>query len=347
MKDKKSLVVLKSPQEQIQRIPVDSVRETVVSLRASYDKEELDSLGDSLEEQGQLQFIIVKQVSVGVFELIIGSRRLRAAKAKNKSEIAAFVVNDVMPVQMILMALAENLHRTNMTPFEEATAFLRLMTEFELSYEEISRGINKPEGYVRGRLQLLSMPDAVINMVADQTLQAGSVRSLARLPTGTAQIRIARFAVKHGLNLSEIATKVQEELDEAPIHRKRREMTPIKLKAKITQWTHFLKRVTKVMSIGSMNSEERKSVASALVNVENEIRSLRESITSSGILMIPHRSTSLPEGYNHGEQWTTNEIRLINSKDRPSDNALAKQLGRSIAAIRSMRSVTSEKRQEA
>lgn len=341
-------VSLTSLTEQTRRIPIDNIRESLVTLRIEYDEEKLKELGDSLVDRGQLQTIVVQPGDDNNFDLVIGSRRLRAARLKGLSGIAAYVIEKRSPVELLFIALAENLHRADLNPFEEAQGFLRLMKEYELPVKDIAKGVNKPESYVRGRLQLLSMPEEVVTMVSDQTLPINIVRTLARLPTGEDQVRLARAAVKHHLTQSELSTQVRQELEEpVRVQRESYELTPVKVQARVGEFVAFLQKVPRRMKMRRMNASEKQAVLTSLQALEDEVRSLRETVRgASTAIALPlplnvTRDHTTPS--NHGQEWTTRDIRRINSPRRPSDEELAVEIGRSVGAIKVMRSLTREK----
>lgn len=334
--------------KQMPRIPVDKIRENVVTLRTEYESESLSQLGDSMEDKGQLQPIIVQPGEDDWFDLVIGSRRLRAAKAKGHRDVVAYVIDKREPVELLFIALAENLHRRDLNPFEEAQGFLRLMKEFNLELKAIAKGVNKPEDYVRGRLQLLSMPEEVVEMVAEQKLPINSVRTLARLPTGEDQVRVARTAVKHHLSQSELQAQVRQELAEPPRkERESHELTSVKLQARVGEFVTFLQKVPRRINLRRMNASEKQAVLKSLEMLGDEVRALKDIVKNASpatsSLAYPNLTRSHKDPNNHGEQWTSRDIRRINSPRRPSDEELSVELGRTVMAIRVMRAQTSEK----
>lgn len=333
--------------QQMPRVPVDRIRENVVTLRTEYEPESLGELGDSMDDKGQLQPVIVQASDdEDWFDLVIGSRRLRAARAKGHSDIVAYVIDKRDPVELLFIALAENLHRQDLNPFEEAQGFLRLMKEFGLDLKAIAKGVHKPETYVRNRIQLLSMPEEVVELVADKKLPINSVQTLARLPTGEDQVRLARTAVTHRLLQSELQTQVRQELSEPPrADRESHELTSVKLSARVGEFTTFLQKVPRRLSLRRMNATEKQSVLKSLEALESEVRMLRETIKNSTTTASAYPFVTRVHGdpNNHGQEWTTRDIRRINAARRPSDEELATELGRTVGAIRAMRAQTMNK----
>ena len=330
--------------EQIQRIPLHLIRESVVTLRANYDEASLAELGESLVEQGQLQTIVVQPGGGGpeTFDLVIGSRRLRAAKHKGMPDIAAFVIEPRSPVQVLFIALAENLHRADLNPFEEAQVFLRLMKEYELNTGEIAKGIDKPEGYVRGRLQLLSMPEEVITHVSEGRLGAQHVRPLARLPSGEDQVAFAELAIANNLTEPELRREIAREMNE-PTRRSPRspnELTAVKVRARFGDFTEWLGRVPRRMNLRRLNAQERRIVFMAIQSLDAQMRTFKEAlqgIEGSSATFAAALQKKPADPKNHRDQWTTGDLKRIVATDRPSDEELSVQLGRSVDAIRTMR----------
>lgn len=343
---KSRLVQLSALTDSVSQVPVSKIRESIVTLRTEYAEEQLEELSCSLVDQGQLQPIVVQLAENGDYELVIGSRRLRAAKRKGQSGIAAYVIEKRSPVQLLFIALAENLHRADLNPFEEAHGFLRLMKEFGVSLPEVSRGVNKPEAYVRSRLQLLSMPEPVVQMIADKVIPFNSVRVLARLPTGEDQVRFAKMVAQNHLSVSELGDRVQKELNEPTASiRKTYEFTSIKLSARISSATKFIQKIPRRMKVHQLNAREREQVSKDLAVLEGAVRKLREMIQTNSVLTIPRDGKACSdedEIQNHRQEWTVAEIKRITSPNRPSDERLSQELGRTVAAIRIMRSKASE-----
>jgi ParB family chromosome partitioning protein len=326
-----------SAQAKVVGIRIEKIRESIVTLRTEYDPEKLGELSDSIDKQGQLQMIVVQETDGGFYELIIGSRRLRAAKLKGYDEIMAAVIDQQTPSEMLILALAENLHRADLNPFEEARAFLRLMKEYGLEAQVIATRINKPDAYVRGRLQLLSMPEKVIAMVSSGKLPLNQIRSLVRLTDGDSQVRLAELAVKNRLNQGELNAAVSKELRSPAIRRvSRNTLTPLKVTAKVNQFLEFLRTVPKVMEMDSMNAVERRELLCSLRLLGAEAGTVQNSVLSRSVSAVYR-----PAPNNQGSEWTTGDLQAIVDPKRPSDEVLARQLGRSVAAIRSMRSSVS------
>ncbi|MBI4088250.1 ParB/RepB/Spo0J family partition protein [Candidatus Kaiserbacteria bacterium] len=329
------------------RIPIDKIRENVVTLRTEYDPDSLEELGNSFGERGRKQWqpIIVQPGDGDWFDLVIGSRRFRAAKRKGLPDVGGYLIDKQTPVELLFIALAENLHRVDLNPFEEAQAFLRLMKEHGLDMNAVAVGVNKKPAYIRQRLQLLSMPEDVKTLVAERHLGVQHVPILARIPGGEDQTRLAVSAVHDRLTPSELRSIVARELDE-PVRTEHvsREMTVVKLQARLGEFTAFLQKTHRRINLRRVNAVEKQAILASLQRLEDEVRALRASVAG----IEANSSVSIPahvvdKRRNHGQEWPTRDIRRINSPHRPSDEELGVELGRTPGAIRAMRAKTTEK----
>tara|TARA_B100000745_G_scaffold298646_1_gene247750 strand:+ start:13935 stop:14975 length:1041 start_codon:yes stop_codon:yes gene_type:complete len=334
------------------RIPLNAIQEKVVLLRTEYKEDPLSELSDSLTGEGLLQPIIVAPCGDSMYELIIGSRRVRSAKKAGCKDIPALVVEEQSPLNYLLMALAENLHREDLTPFEEAHAFLRLMKDYGLGVQETAKKVGKTESYVRTRMELLSMPEGVQSLIAEKGLGLQFVGLLAQLPSGEDQFHYAAKAVNERLTIKELRSVITQDAvlpSEKAVRGSR--MSAEKVRVKILTVVEWLKKVPKKTVIKQMNTDERAAIAAALHEMDVELRTLRNlfllkgSDSSSGDSFREGNFQEDPR--NHNAEWSSRDIEAITNSDRPSDESLSKQLGRSVAAIRSMRAKAAEPKKTA
>lgn len=327
-------------------IPVDRIRESPVTLRTEYDEESLIELGHSLKNEEQLQAILVQPSDEdGFYDLIIGSRRTRAARLAQLPTVFARVTTRRAPVELLLLALSENLHREDLNPFEEAQAFMHLQRDFGLPLHEVARRINKGEQYIRTRLELLSMPEEVKTMVASSELGLHFIKSLARLPNGPDQVRLARDVVQNRLTGSELTSLVRRERDEPVRSHDSHELTPRKARVRLDEFTQWLKKVPRKLKLDQMNRDEQDQLIKSLQDLESEARLVRSVI--AGMQTPVHhthasgfsKSSNVLDPRNHDEVWPVGDTKKIMAANRPSDEVLARQLGRTVAAIKSHRSL--------
>lgn len=323
-------------------LPLDSIQEEVVQLRTVYDDESLSELASSYDEQGVIQPIVVAPAGGEHYELIIGSRRLRAARLRQDPGIPAIIVEQRSPLNYLLMALAENLQREDLNPFEEAGAFLRLLKDYGLSMKEISERTSKSENYVRRRMMLVSLPEVVQQLVAEKKLGLNYVDPLARLPSGEAQVFYAEKAVTHRLTTGELQAMIDRDSDAVEAHGSVKTLSAEKIRIRIEMFSRYIRRVSANKALtSSLNSAERAAIAKAIQGVEAELRTARSVFAdwakSSDVrAALPDSNvTEVPD--NHGEEWSLRHVEKITADDRPSDEVLSVELGRTVGAIRAMR----------
>lgn len=184
--------------------------------RDVFDEDDLEELSASIAEVGLLQPIVVRPAPEGSdkpYELIMGERRLRASGLAGLTEIPA-VIRNTEDADMLRDALLENLHRANLNPLEEASAYQQLLDDFGITQEELARRIARSRPQISNTLRLLKLPAQVQRRVAAGVLSAGHARALLGLPDGAAMERLAQRIVAEGLSVR--ATEEIVALGEAP-----------------------------------------------------------------------------------------------------------------------------------
>ncbi|MBX4198169.1 ParB/RepB/Spo0J family partition protein [Candidatus Parcubacteria bacterium] len=188
------------------------------NTRAHYDTEALDGLVESTSAVGQIYPVVLRPINDTKYELVIGTRRLRAAEMRRLERIPAFIIDkDVDDKDMVILALSENLHRQDLTPFEEAKAILRLCKDFNMEPKQVAKRIGKPVNFVTGRLKILALPEKVQTMLCeDHGLNFSHVEVLGALKKPRDQIRYAKMAVKGKFTREDLTTVVHEKFGPQP-----------------------------------------------------------------------------------------------------------------------------------
>ncbi len=162
-------------------------------------KENLDELVASVKAKGGRQPGLVRRRRDG-YELVIGERRLRAAKKVGLDTIPA-VVRQVSDAEMLELALVENIQRRDLNPVEEAFAYKKLAEEFNLTHEEIAGKVGKERSTVTNALRLLTLPYKVRDALAAGKLNPGHARPLLSLHSRREQVAVAERIIKQGLSV--------------------------------------------------------------------------------------------------------------------------------------------------
>ena len=183
---------------ELQRIPTSRIRPNPYQPRREFDPSTLAELEASIKANGLLQPITVRRKGES-YELIAGERRLRAVRNLDWKDVPA-VVRDFDDQTMLVLALVENLQRTDLNPIEEARGYQRLLGEFSLTHQEVADAVGKDRSTITNLLRVLTLPDHVQQLVESGKLSAGHARALAGLDHADA-LAIADQVATRGLNV--------------------------------------------------------------------------------------------------------------------------------------------------
>lgn len=196
-------------------LPVTAIVPNAKQPRHVFDDEALDELKISIQEVGFLQPIVVRELSDGRYELVMGERRWRAAQAIGRDTIPA-IVRETRDDAMLRDALLENIHRANLNPLEEAAAYQQLLEEFGATHEELARRIGRSRPQISNTIRLLNLPAPVQRRVAAGVLSAGHARALLGLEDSDAQEQLALRIVAEGLSVRATEELVSMALADGP-----------------------------------------------------------------------------------------------------------------------------------
>ncbi|MGA7147096.1 MAG: ParB/RepB/Spo0J family partition protein [Microbacterium sp.] len=177
--------------------------------RTHFDSEDLAELVHSVREFGVLQPVVVRANEQGEYELIMGERRTRAAREAGLTSIPA-VIRETADEHLLRDALLENLHRSELNPLEEASAYQQLLEDFGITQEELASRIGRSRPQISNTIRLLKLPMPVQQRVAAGVLSAGHARAILALDTPEAMQRLADKIVNEDLSVraAEAATKI-------------------------------------------------------------------------------------------------------------------------------------------
>ena len=178
--------------------------------RTHFDPEDLAELVHSVREFGVLQPVVVRKNADGEYELIMGERRTRAAREAGLDVIPA-IVRDTADEDLLRDALLENLHRSELNPLEEASAYQQLLEDFGITQEELATRIGRSRPQISNTIRLLKLPVPVQQRVAAGVLTAGHARAILSLDTPESMQRLADKVVNEDLSVraTEEAAKSQ------------------------------------------------------------------------------------------------------------------------------------------
>jgi len=188
-------------------IPIEKIFANPNQPRKVFDETALRELADSIDLHGVIMPIVVNKKGDG-YMIIAGERRWRASKLANKTTVPA-IVKDYSDRQVKEISLIENLQREDLNPIEAANAMKQLMDEYDITQEDLAERIGKSRSAVANTLRLLTLDEAVIELVSDGSLSQGHARALITLPKNE-QISIAKKAVSKNMSVREVEQAVKD-----------------------------------------------------------------------------------------------------------------------------------------
>ena len=174
--------------------------------RKEFDEQALSELADSIREHGIIQPLLVRRLETGGYQLVAGERRWRAARMVGLAEVPA-VIKDLSEVQVMEMALIENLQREDLNPLEEANGYKELMNACNLTQEQVAKRVGKSRSAVANSLRLLNLPQEIRPFVVQGSLSAGHAKALLGIEDRAEMLKLAREAAEKGLSVRETEKK--------------------------------------------------------------------------------------------------------------------------------------------
>ena len=185
--------------DRVQRVPLHRIRPSALQPRKEFSPDSLQELADSIREQGIVQPLIVRERE-GLFELIAGERRYRAAQLLNLPEVPV-ITREADDRTVLELALIENLQRENLNAIEEALGYAQLAGQFSLTQEEIAVKVGKSRTSVTNATRLLKLPLVIQGYLRENRLSVCHAKGILSLPDEQTQKDAAERAIKDGLNV--------------------------------------------------------------------------------------------------------------------------------------------------
>jgi ParB family transcriptional regulator, chromosome partitioning protein len=180
-------------------VPVQGVAPNPRQPRQSFEDEALEALARSIREVGVLQPIVVRRLNGG-YELVAGERRLRAARLAGLATVPA-IIRTTDDTESLREALIENIHRQDLSPLEQASAFQELQDDLGVTQEELAQRLGHSRSHVANTIRLLQLPPEVQTLVAEGSLTAGHARALLSLEEAEAQTTLGLRIAAEGLSV--------------------------------------------------------------------------------------------------------------------------------------------------
>ena len=202
-------------EEDIISLPISKVEPWQDQPRDHFDEERLQDLAASISRHGLIQPVIVRKLDSGVYQIIAGERRWRAARLAGLTEIPVRVLR-ADDQSVAELALVENLQREDLNPMEEARGYQKLMQNYSLTQEEAAAGVGKSRSAVANALRLLNLSSPVMEMVETGVLSAGHARTLLALENPELQKRAADQVLAKTLSVrktEQMVSRLKKEAD--------------------------------------------------------------------------------------------------------------------------------------
>ncbi|NLI38409.1 MAG: ParB/RepB/Spo0J family partition protein [Clostridiaceae bacterium] len=192
---------LDNPRESVFEVKINDVEPNAGQPRKVFDQERLQALAESIKEHGVVQPIIVKQEG-SRYVIVAGERRWRASKLAGLKTIPV-VVKDLSSRQVMEIALIENLQREDLNPIEEAEAYKKLMDDYNMTQEDVSKLVGKSRASIANSVRLLTLAKEIQDMLVDGRLTSGHARTLVSVDDQKKQKELADLIINKGLNVRE------------------------------------------------------------------------------------------------------------------------------------------------
>ena len=183
-------------------VPVDQIIPNPSQPRKTFNHNELECLASSIKVNGIIQPLVIRKNDEGKFELISGERRLRAAIMVGLDTVPCLLMS-VNDTDSALFAIIENIQRDNLNFFEEAESVYKLITDFNMTQDEISKKLGKSQSYFSNKIRLLKLPPDLRSVILENSLTERHARALLKLSNDVDRFKAVLFIIENNLNVNE------------------------------------------------------------------------------------------------------------------------------------------------
>ena len=252
---KVEVMSLFKPKEQKSRfteIPIDQVVANPHQPRKTFSPDTLAELCDSIKQYGLIQPITVRRGTYSKYELIAGERRLRACTMAGMKTIPAIII-DVSNYESAAIAMIENLQRENLSFFDEAEGYSNLISDFNITQEELAQKIGKTQA---NKIRILKLSPIVKKIIKTNNLTERHARALLKLPNEEMQLRALKKITENNLNVTQTDEYVEFLL--APQRPKNNQKTT-RIFKDIRIFSNTIKQAIDMMNKSGVNAYSEKN----------------------------------------------------------------------------------------
>jgi ParB family chromosome partitioning protein len=193
--------------DEIRDVEIDLIRPGHQQPRTTFDQAKLEELAQSIRTSGIIQPLLVRPRG-GLFELVAGERRWRAAQLAGLPRVPA-IIREIPDDKLLELALIENIQRQELNPIEEANAYKRLIESLNLTQEEVAQRVGRDRTFVTNYLRILKLPSEIQLLLESEKLSFGHARALLGLADVILQRRYAQKIVKHNWSVRETERRIK------------------------------------------------------------------------------------------------------------------------------------------
>lgn len=204
----KNLDESESLKDKVKDVIVKQIEVNPFQPRQEFAEESLQELAQSIKEKGLIQPLTLRKIKPNQYQLVTGERRLRAACLIGMKSIPA-IIREYSDLEMMEIALIENLQREDLNPMEEAQAYQRIINEFNITQKEVAQKVGKSRSSVANFLRLLNLPPKVQIYVSRETISMGHARAILAIKDPEVQLKLAEKIVEKGLSVRETERYMQ------------------------------------------------------------------------------------------------------------------------------------------
>ncbi|MBL8791695.1 MAG: ParB/RepB/Spo0J family partition protein [Rhizobiales bacterium] len=161
----------------LKHVPIEMIKANPLNPRKHFAEDDLETLAKSLREKGLLQPIVVRPATGGMYEIVAGERRWRAAQRASIHDVPV-LIRELDDRETLEIALIENVQRADLNPLEEARAYKQLIDQYGYTQQQLADSIGKSRSHIANTLRLQTLPDSVLTLIESGTLSAGHARTL-------------------------------------------------------------------------------------------------------------------------------------------------------------------------
>jgi ParB family transcriptional regulator, chromosome partitioning protein len=193
--------------DEIREIEIDLIRPGHQQPRTSFDQAKLEELAQSIRSSGIIQPLLVRPRG-GMFELVAGERRWRAAQIAGLARIPA-IIREIPDDRLLELALIENIQRQELNPVEEANAYKRLIESLGLTQDDVARRVGRDRTFITNYLRILKLPVEIQNLIETEKLSFGHARALLGIADAVMQRRFAQKIIKHKWSVRDTERRIK------------------------------------------------------------------------------------------------------------------------------------------